>query len=142
MAYLFLKEEDFDVLIRTEIRNVLDSTPSNTKLETAERIAIDQIKNFVGGRYNCDTIFTPASDEEDIRDKWIVTLTIDIALYHLYSTQNKKDIPEHRGDRYQDAIDWLKSAGKGTIKTNLPLLDDDKGEIRIFSKYTPDNHRY
>jgi phage gp36-like protein len=146
MAYLFLQDTDFDTLIRSEIKNLLDSSTTNYKLETAERIAIDQIKNHIAGRYDCNAIFTPVTTVDEVttdsRDRWIITITIDIALYHLYAQSNKKDIPEHRGDRYQDAIDWLKSAGKGTIKTNLPMLEDDQGDIRIFSRYTPDNHRY
>lgn len=146
MAYLFLLEDDFDMLIKTEIKSLLDSSATNTKLEKAERTAIDQIKNYIAGRYDCNIIFAPVTQVDgepvDNRDRWIMTVTIDIALYHLYAQSNKKDIPEHRSERYQDSIDWLKSAGKGTIKTNLPMLEDDKGDIRISSRYTPDNHRY
>jgi len=63
----------------------------------------------------------------DTRDEWIVTITIDIGLYHLYSQTGMKDIPQHRQDRYQDALDWLKDVGNGDTIPELPALVDEDG---------------
>jgi len=83
--------------------------------------------------------------EADKRDQWIVTITIDITLYHLYSQTGMKDIPEHRQQRYQDAIDWLKDVGNGITLADLPLLIDEDGnkhsDFRINSRQ-PQNWKY
>ena len=148
----FILQEDYAMQIKQEIIRIL-TTPAewyNTaKLIRAEQTAIDQIKNRIGKRYDCNLIFTPQPGEPegaDNRDQWIVTITIDIALYHLYSQTGQKDIPEHRQQRYQDAIDWLKDVGNGITLANLPeLVDEQTGEeysdFRLNSR-TPENHKW
>ncbi len=55
----FLKDTDYAVLIRTEIKNILLENYSETKLLSAEQMAIAQIKNYLAGRYDVALIFTP-----------------------------------------------------------------------------------
>lgn len=142
----FLKDSDY-FQIKSEILKLLDgSTPTlsnNYKLLQAEAAAIAQIRNRLSGRFDCDAIFAPATNDEDTRDSFIIMVTIDMTLYHLYSQTGSKDVPEHRVQRYQDALDWLKDASKGEISTNLPgeITDDNPGEIRIWSK-KPENHEW
>jgi len=81
----------------------------------------------------------------DTRDEWIVTITIDIALYHLYSQTGMKDIPQHRQDRYQDALDWLKDVGNGDSIPDLPpIVDEDGNEYSesIISSRPQENQRW
>ena len=136
----FLQETDYDMQIKSEIRRLLDgSLPTDTqpplKLLRAENTAISQIRNWLGNRYDCDAIFTPVG-ATDNRDQFIVTVTIDITLYHLYSQTGNKDVPKHRAERYQDAVDWLQAAGKGQISANLhmPSEEENPGDVRIFSE--------
>ncbi|MEL3904455.1 MAG: DUF1320 family protein [Treponemataceae bacterium] len=144
----FIQQSDYDMQIKQEIIRLLTDNDfyNSAKLVRAEQTAIDQIKNRIGKRYDCDKIFVPpTSHTDDNRDQWIVTITIDIALYHLYSQTGMKDIPEHRANRYQDAIDWLKDVGNGTTPTNLPPLLDDTGEEYsevIINSRKPENHRW
>lgn len=151
----FITEPDYAMQIKLEIIKLLTSPTDwyiSAKLVRAEQTAISQIKNRIGKRYNCALIFDPlvsppleGSGEVDTRDAWIVTITIDIALYHLYSQTGAKDIPQHRADRYQDALDWLKDVGNGTTPADLPPVIDVDGneyaEARIWSK-TPENHKW
>ena len=137
--------------IKQEIIKLLTSPTDwyiSAKLVRAEQTAIAQIKNRIGKRYDCATIFAPSTDPVeggDSRDQWIVTITIDIALYHLYSQTGMKDLPEHRAARYQDAIDWLKDVGNGTTTADLPVIIDAAGdeysEVRIWGR-EPINHKY
>ncbi len=128
----FLQETDYAMQIKQEIIRLITAPTDwyiSAKLVRAEQTAIAQIRNRIGKRYNCDIIFMGiASEQPDTRDQWIVTITIDIVLYHLYSQTGMKDIPEHRQQRYQDAIDWLKDVGNGTTTADLPLLTDENGE--------------
>lgn len=143
----FLQDSDYDSLIRQEIKRILDgSAPGEakppTKLLRAESSAVSQMKNYLAGRFDMDAIFVAPADP-DTRDQFIVTITIDITLYLLYSQTGWKDIPKHRSERYQDALDWLRDAGRGDINTDLPssLSDENPGEVRIFSR-PPENQRW
>lgn len=151
----FITEGDYAMQIKQEIIRLLTSPTdwySTAKLVRAEQTAISQIKNRIGARYDCSLIFAPllppaegGGEQIDSRDQWIVTITIDIALYHLYSQTGMKDLPEHRAQRYQDAIDWLKDVGNGTTSADLPVVVDSSGEayseVRIWGR-EPINHKY
>lgn len=71
-------------------------------------------------------------------------ITIDIAIYHLWSKKAPKNTPEHRKIRYDDALAWLTSVGSGETPTDLPQLQTEnyKGEIRIYSLHKPNNNKY
>jgi len=143
----FLKETDYEVQLRSEIASLIDTTSEKTKLKTAEDMAISQIKNYLGGRYDLSKIFVdaPADGETDTRDAWIITITIDMALYHIWSKEGGNRIPQTRSDRYADALDWLRAVQKGAA-TNLPVITDDNEQpvydVRIKSKHQPENNRY
>jgi phage gp36-like protein len=146
----FIKETDYAVLIRTEIKNILLENYSETKLFSAEEMAIAQIKNYLAGRYDVSLIFTPLlepaigdnlGEQIDTRNAFIVMIVIDCALYHLYCSIAPNKIPEHRSNRYQDALDWLKSMLEPNKKADLPLIKDEttgevKDTFRLSSKRT------
>lgn len=140
MAYI--TPDDYTVLIRDEIKDVLLSNYSETKLSTAENMAIAQIKNYLSGRYNTDVIFDPLGN----RNAHIVMITIDCTLYHLYSSCAPNRIPEHRAARYQDALNWLKDVSRGTAKTDLPVITDENGDrsypFIIRSEHKNENNRW
>ena len=145
----FLKDTDYAVLIRTEIKIILLENYSETKLLSAEEMAIAQIKNYLAGRYDVALIFTPLpepieddnSEQLDSRNAYVVMITIDCALYHLYCSIAPNKIPEHRSNRYQDALEWLKMMAEGKSSADLPLVvDETTGEVkdnfRLSSKRT------
>ncbi len=137
----FLTENDFEVQVRNEILTLLDGSDDKAAVELATRMATDQITQYIGGKYDCKTIFAAQGDD---RDHFIVMITIDILLYHLWAKRAPRKIPEYRATRYQDALDWLKSVGSGELQSALPQLPDDEyeGRIAIKSKYKPQNHKY
>lgn len=139
----FLQDTDYSVLIRNEIKNILLEDVSQTKLLTAEQMAIAQIRNYLAGRYNVDEIF---EQEAEARNHFIVMITMDCALYHLYTAQAPNKIPALRAERYQDAITWLRDMLKGNTTADLPLLQDAKGNIadgiRIASNYKADHNKW
>lgn len=146
----FLKDTDYDTLVRNEIRKLLDGrapdgTGTPVKLISAENMAVRQIRNWLSDRYDCDTIFG-ASQDPDERDQFIVMVTIDLTLYHLYSQTQHIDIPKHRHDRYADALDWLKVAGSGKIPADLPVPEQEEGEEEVsdfrISSDKQENHIY
>ena len=145
----FLKDTDYAVLIRTEIKNILLENYSETKLLSAEQMAISQIKNYLAGRYDVAAIFTPLlqpaegdnpGEQIDTRNAYIVMITIDCALYHLYCSIAPNKIPEHRSNRYQDVIEWLKMMAEGKGYADLPLIKDEStGEVKDSFRLSSNN---
>lgn len=139
----YILETDYEMQIKQEIIRLLTAQDfyNSPKLKRAEQTAIDQVRQYIGKRYDLPAFYliTP-------RDEFIVTLLIDLALYHLYSQTGMKDMPKHRDDRYQDALDWLKGVGKGEIPADLPPLQDESGEtvseVNIWSARPPQDHKY
>lgn len=141
----FLIPTDWELQVRAEIARILDPSTTSAKLLQAEIAAVAQIKNHLSNRYDIDTIFTPPDVRDDLRDAYIVMLTIDLALYHLWSKEGPNNIPKTRELRYTDAIEWLTAVQNGK-PCNLPLLPNDDGtitgDVRIWSKHKPENNRY
>lgn len=144
----FILENDYPTLIRNEVRNLLSTDYDDNKLQMAEQMAISQIKNYIKGIYDIDAIFQPLDEQatEDTRNAFIVMITIDCALYHLYTNTAPDRIPVHRSQRYQDALEWLKSVAKGETTADLPTNEDftngTVNGIRIKSKYPRTQYRY
>lgn len=135
---IFLTDTDFDVQVQTEILNLISSTASQ---DIAERMAIDQIKAYISGKYDTATIFAQTADA---RNHFIIMIIIDIMLYHLWAKKAPRAIPEYRETRYNDALEWLNAVGKGTMQTDLPQLPSEEylSEVRIYSQYTPNNNKF
>ncbi len=140
---MFLTQEDYTALIRNEIKDILLENYSESKLQAAEQMAIQQVKNYLSGRYNIDAIFK-ATDNE--RNAHIVMVVLDCALYHLYTSTVPKRMPDIRSQRYQDAIDWLKLVAQGEALADLPKPKSEKGQellgLKISSKYEASNHKW
>jgi len=144
----FLKDEDYSALIRDEIKSLLLTTQGGTdqgKLLNAEAMAVQQIKHSLFNRYDTEAIFTPAGDP-DVRDRYIVMLVIDCALYHLYTAEAPNRMPSTRSDRYQDIVSDLKDIRRGSMDLDLPLKTNESGRerfnMRITSKYPDENNRW
>jgi len=56
------------------------------------------------------------------RDRLLVMILIDIALYHLHAAVNPRAISDIRVKRYNDAIAWLKKVAKGELIPDLPAV--------------------
>jgi hypothetical protein len=157
----YIVESDYSMQIKPEIIRLLGNIRdhsltvdsydwyNSSNVIRAEHTAIAQIRNRIGKRYNCDVLFgtagAPLVGDHFNRDQWIVTIVIDITLYHLYSQTGMKDIPQHRQDRYSDAIDWLRDVGNGTTQADLLPVTDTEGteysEVKIWSR-PPENHKW
>ena len=140
---MFITNDDYSVLIRNEIKDLLLENYSESRLRASEQMAVSQIKNYLSGRYDVAQIFGKEGEE---RNSHIVMLTIDCALYHLYTATIPRKMPEIRSQRYQDAIDWLKLVAEGKANADLPKPKSDKGEeylgLKVSSKYELNNNKW
>ncbi len=144
----FLEVEDYSVLIRKELKNIVeesefDGIEADVKRLQAEGMAISQIKNSLSGRYDTDAVF---SAEGNARNHYIVMISVDLTLYHLYTSVAPNLIPDVRSTRYQDAIDWLKDVRKGDANADLPRWKDEAGEdqfdFRFGSERKNENNKW
>jgi phage gp36-like protein len=132
----FLTPTDYGLQIRQELRDIV-TDGSTTLLEDAGLAAQVEMESYLRGRYDLEKIFAalgpvaavPATDTEpampaqpDQRNRQVVMYLVDMALYHLHSRQNPRNVPQIRQDRYDHAISWLKMARKGELSVGLPDL--------------------
>jgi hypothetical protein len=61
--------------------------------------------------------------KSDNRHQYLLTIYIDITLYHAHSRINPRNIPEFRIQRYDDAISWLKMVNAGKVTPDFPIKD-------------------
>lgn len=123
----FLTETDYNVQIRASIRNIIAQN-NNVTLDTAESMAIEEMKSYLAGKYDCAAIFSATGAS---RNALIIMYCIDITLYHLHSQAASNNIPELRQTRYNAAIDWLKDVNRDLLNPNLPLLDTSNPSVSI-----------
>ncbi len=63
----------------------------------------------------------------DSRNKHIVRLMVDIALYILHYGNSPRSVPEHILNNYNEALKWAEMVSRGTIGPDLPTLPEDTG---------------
>ena len=90
--------------------------------------ALDYIREYLGTRYDVDTIFAEADTTKYVT---LRKVAVDIAIYNLYSYHvSPKHVPEHRMLNYENACDILKRYAKGDIGDGLPEPTAATGEAR------------
>lgn len=131
----FLTSTDYGMQIRDEIRGLL-TDGNDTLLTSAAHAAQAEMESYLRGRFDVGAVFgaagpvaqvlnpdgsvlTPATADQ--RNPQVVMYLVDMALYHLHSRQNPRNVPQIRQDRYQQVIDWLKLVRKGGLSCGLPL---------------------
>lgn len=108
----FISTQDFSQALFREIREGI-TRYSETTLTTACLRAEQEIIARLSARY----LIKPELEKVgELRDTMLVGICVDIAIYHLYKTQ--ENIPNIRVKAYDDAINLLKALSDGSA--NLP----------------------
>ncbi len=121
----FITTEDYDASIHQEI---LDSLIRSDKqiVEICEDRAIAEMRGYLSARYDCNRIF---SAEGEDRNQLVLMMALDIAIYHVFSIHNPRNMSQIRVDRYERAIEWLKGVRKGDITVDgLPEIEAEVRE--------------
>lgn len=113
---MIITVDDYKVVIgNAALQLVSQASPENRA--NAEAEAIEEISGYLRPKYDCDAIFAAAGNN---RNKYIVMLVCDMALYHLTSASPQRMGMEIRKERYERAIKWLEGVAKGQIVPDLP----------------------
>ena len=127
----FLEETDYQVQVRTWVKNLLvdehTTGGDNAILQRAEMAAQEEMESYLSNQYDVAKIFDPAQAVEE-RNALIVMYMVDIAVYHLHANITPNDVPEVRQTRYDNAITWLKKVADGKLSPNLPVPEVPEGE--------------
>ena len=92
-------------------------------MEICEDRAVEEMRCYLSKRYDCDRIFTRTGDE---RSQLVLMMAIDIAVYHIFSIHNPRNLSPLRKERYERAVEWLRAVAAEEISADgLPLLPEE-----------------
>lgn len=117
----FIELGDYDASIH---RDILDSVTREDKaiVEICGDRAIEQMRSYMSGRYDCDAIFSASGKE---RVQLVVMFCADISVYHLFCIHNPQKLSPMRKDRYDRALEWLRRVQKGDVNIEgAPLREE------------------
>ena len=124
----FITLEDYDASIHREILDALlrhDSDVSDSAIvEICEDRAIEEMRCYLSKYYDCDAIFSATGSD---RNALILMMAVDISVYHIFCQHNPYKMSEIRKDRYNRAIEWLKSVAAAEITIDgAPRLPEEE----------------
>ncbi|MBQ4278347.1 MAG: DUF1320 family protein [Rikenellaceae bacterium] len=118
---MYLEREDYYSLIsREDLEAAL--LQSEAQLERIERMACDEVSSYLRRKYRIASEFARTGDD---RNDNLVRITLDVALYHLFTALPGRITDEDvRRIRYLDAIKWLVSVRDSDNDPGIPSLSD------------------
>lgn len=115
----FINPTDYDATVHREIVDALTRGDDAT-LDICEERAISEMKSYLAGRYDIETLFDAREAE---RHPLVLMMCLDIAVYHIYTVGNPLKLSQMRKDRYDRAVEWMKAIKRGNADINgAPLL--------------------
>lgn len=114
---MFITDEDYRVIIGDDAIKVI-SRASQTTRDNALSIAIEEVSSYLRPTYDASAIFNETGEK---RNKLIVMVTADVALYHMTTSLPQKMGIEIRKERYDRAIEILKGIQSGSLTPDLPV---------------------
>ena len=121
----FVELTDYDASIHRDILDAL-VREDETVIEVCEDRAIAEMRCYLGKRYDCNKIFAATGEN---RNQLVLMMALDIAIYHIFSIHNPRNMSQIRVDRYERAVEWLKGVRKGDISVDgLPEIEQEAKE--------------
>ena len=119
----FLTKDDFKAVCDNQTLDVIGQSDDGN-LARAEQYAIEEISSYLRSRYNIGSAYDKRGDE---RNRYLVMITCDVALYHLVAWLPKRIGFEIRETRYKSAIAWLKDVQAGKATPDIPVNTNASG---------------
>lgn len=114
----FLKESDYSVQIRSEVKAVIARDAASQAL--AEQMAQEEMSGYLRtGGYDVAAIFSAL---DTARNAVIIMRMVDMTIYHLHAAVVVKAMPVNRETRYTAALAWLDKVSAGTLDLDLPKV--------------------
>ncbi len=108
---MFIAYDDFKMQIKEDrLEAAIEEDP--TILDKAILAAQSEAESYLNNRFDMDTTMSRVGDA---RSQVLVMYIVDLAIYHLSSKANPRNVSQLRQDRYDTAIKWLESVNAGKI---------------------------
>ena len=118
----FIDLKDYDASIHREILDAL-TREDDAVVEICEDRAIAEMRCYLSKRYDCDKIFSATGGK---RNQLVLMIAIDIAVYHIFTIHNPRNLSPIRKERYERAVKWLESVADEDISVDgSPLLPEE-----------------
>lgn len=117
---MYLNELDFTTLADADDIELITNSDSD-KRDRASKMALDEVRSYMRKKYRIEQEFAKTGEE---RNDFIVMITLDITLYHLFSMLAPRMGMETRQNRYDNAIKWLTGVRDGKTDPGIPSIDD------------------
>jgi len=116
---MFLTSEDYSAVCDAATLDVIQQSDEATR-QRAEVYAIEEISSYLRARYDMIASYTATGED---RNKQLVMITCDVALYHLIAWLPKRMGFEIRSERYKRVIEMLVDVHKKLV-LDLPTYTD------------------
>jgi phage gp36-like protein len=127
----FLTRDDYRTLIKDQsLRQVIQD--NEAVLGEAEQMAQAEMESYLNQRFDVAVEFAKTDTD---RNPLLVMYMLDLVLYHLFTRITPRMVPETRGMRYENAINWLKRASDGRLSPNLTRKEDEDGDNTTRSRH-------
>ncbi|MGL4908153.1 MAG: phage protein Gp36 family protein [Bacteroidales bacterium] len=124
MMYL-PKEELRSAIYEYQLGDITEGDDSI--VEMAINAAIEEVKSYLSGKYNTDTIFAQQGEN---RNPLILAHAKTLAVWHIIQLANVDIIYDKAKERYDRCIDWLNRCANGKLNPDLPPATGDDGNIQ------------
>jgi phage gp36-like protein len=114
----FITDSDYPEKIKTAN---LEAFTDSLERAAAESTAIDLVRQYLFQRYDTTLIFSTTGTA---RNRALVKMCTDIALYMLFQRLPKRQLPDWVEKQYDEAIAFLERVVDGKITMDLPRKID------------------
>lgn len=121
---MYITEQDYRMAISEREQAIISQHPQEWML--AEEYALEVAASYLRARYDVKETYSKVDKE---RNPQLVQAIVHIAIYQMAHRLPQAMGLERWKDRYEEAIDWLKTVQAGKNNPDLPLLttSNDQG---------------
>lgn len=128
---MFLNPEELHSSMYAHVIREITEDDEQIVVQAIEE-AIEEVRSYLRPRYDTDKIF---GAEDGQRNALILGNTKVVAVWNIIKLSNAETIYEIWRDRYDRVIKYLEGVAAGTRTPSLPLLTDEKGEVKITARF-------
>lgn len=128
---MFLKPEDLHSALYAHVIREITEDDDQIVLQAIDA-AVEEVRSYLRPRYDTDKVF--AAEGSD-RNALILENTRVVAVWNIIKLSNAETLYEIWKDRYDRVIHYLEGVAKGSRTPSLPLLTDEKGDVKIKTRF-------
>ena len=125
MAYIFIEENDIEVIIQDRLFTANSANTPETTMEGIEKKKIAYITAKLSSRYDMEAVFEEEGDE---RNQVILDILICLCIYEFIARNAARKVPDSYEKKYDRAMAELDKLQSGKSYAGLPPVKDEDGD--------------